>query len=181
MSLFDGLITSRMRVHILMRLLLNPQQNCYTRELADEMDASPSQVSEELKKLSGIGLLKPKKSGRQINYSANRKHPLYPELHSMVKKSLGMDKILDSIIERLGRLELAVLIDDYAEGKDTGLIDLILVGDINRNNLNDLVAKTEKYIHRKIRTLVLSQEEYKGFRLGRRHKPSLVLWEVGKN
>jgi DNA-binding transcriptional ArsR family regulator len=178
MSLFDGLITSKMRVRILMRLFLNPNQQAYIRELAEEMQASPSQVSEELKKLNVSGLLHTEKNGRQVHYSANEQHPLYPELHSMVKKALGMDHILESIIERLGKLELAILVDDYAQGKDTGIIDLVLVGDINTTNLYDLVGKAEKYIGRKIRTLVVSRSEYRklGDVIGK--KPNLVLWSA---
>jgi len=176
MSIFDGLITSKMRVRILMRLFLNPNQHAYIRELADEMSASPSQVREELNNLNATGLLQTEKQGRQINYSANQDHPLYPELHSMVKKALGMDRILDSILDRLGNVELVLLLDDYAQGKDTGLIDLVLVGDIDRNNLDDLVRKTEKYIIRKIRTLVLSRDEFQQFRKTIVNRPQLVLW-----
>ena len=179
MSIFDGLITSKMRIRILMRLFLNPQQKSYIRELANEMDASPSQVSEELKKLSATGLLQTTKNGRYINYSANQGHPLYPELHSMVKKALGMDSILDTILERLGDLHLAFLLNDYAQGKDTGLIDLLLVGDIDRENLDDLVKKTEKYIRRKIRTLVINEKEFKSMNKTLMHKPMLLLWESG--
>jgi len=178
MSIFDGLITSKMRVKILMRLFLNPSQKTYIRELADELNASSSQVSEELKKLTATGLLQNEKKGRLINYSANQAHSLYPELHSMVKKSLGMDRVLDSIIERVGELELAYVIDDYAEGKDTGLIDLVLVGNIDKNNLQDLVEKTEKYLKRKIRTLVLNTEEYKNFKQLLIKRSHFLLWEV---
>lgn len=177
MSVFDGLITSKMRVRILMRLFLNPNQHSYIRELADEMDASPSQVSEELKSLDSAGLLQSQRKGRQVHYSANHKHPLYPELHSMVRKALGMDRILDSIIERLGKLETAILLDDYAQGKDTGIIDLLLVGNIDRQNLDDLVGKTEKYISRKIRVLVMTRLEYRQFEHAIRHRPSLPLWQ----
>jgi len=176
MSLFDGLITSRLRVRILMRLFLNPDQQAYIRELADEMQASPSQVSEELKHLDASGLLRSARSGRQVRYGANREHPLYPELHSMVRKALGMDRILESILERLGNLEKAILLDDYAQGKDTGIIDLLLIGDINTGNLADLVAKTEKYIGRKIRTLVMSADEYDTFGPALHKRPRLLLW-----
>jgi DNA-binding transcriptional ArsR family regulator len=168
-----------MRIQILMRLFLNPDQKSYIRELADEMNASPSQVSEELKKLTATGLLHTEKKGRQINYGANQQHPLYPDLHSMVKKALGMDRILDSILERLGNLKLAFLLDDYAQGKDTGLIDLLLVGDIDRKNLDDLVSKTEKYIGRKIRTLVISETEYTNMDNLFMQKPRVLLWESG--
>jgi len=166
-----------MRIRILMRLFLNPDQQAYLRGLADEFGASTSQVSEELQHLNEAGLLQSEKKGRQINYRANLDHPLFPELQSMVKKSLGMDHILESILERLGNLEQAYSIDDYAQGKDTGLIDLLLVGDIDRENLEDLVAKSEKYIGRKIRTLVLGINEFKNMEKVFIKKPRVLLWE----
>lgn len=174
--LFSGLITSKMRVRILMRLFQNPQQQTYLRELADEFGASPSQVREELRRLHGAGLLRRRRAGRQVFYSANTGHALFPELQSIVRKALGMDRILDSIVERLGNLERAVLLDDYAQGKDTGIVDLVLVGDVNRANLDDIVAKTERYIGRKIRTLVLDRDEYARLRPRLEQRPHLVLW-----
>lgn len=176
-TLFSGLITSKIRIKILMRLFLHPEQQVYLRELSDEFHASPSHIKDELQQLMESNLLKNEKQGKQINYQANTSHPLYPELNSIVKKSLGMDKILDSIIERLGNLKLAILLDDYAEGKDTGLIDLLLVGDIERNNLEDLVNKTEKYIGRKIRTLCLKNEEYNNLKVKLEQRPQLILWD----
>lgn len=176
MSIFDGLITSKMRVRILMRLFLNPAQQSYIRELADEMAASPSQVSEELKSLDAAGLLHSEKKGRQLFYSANQKHPLYPELHSMVKKALGMDHILESIVDRLGKLDQVVLLDDYARGKDSGIIDLLLIGDIDTDNLADIVTKTENYIGRKIRTMVMTPEEYEKNKSIFRDRPILLMW-----
>jgi len=178
---FGGLITSKTRIRILMRLFLNPNQHAYLREMAGEFNASPSQVRDELQHLSDAGLLEHEKSGRQINYRANQKHPLFPELHSMVQKALGMDRILDSIIERLGNLEQAWLIDDYAEGKDTGLIDLLLVGDIDQENLEDLVSKTECYIGRKIRTLVLVADEFDRLNPVFSERSMLLLWDRSKS
>ena len=175
-SIFSGLITSKTRIKILMRLFLNPKQNAYLRELADEFKASPSQVREELRQLNDAGFLESHKNGRQIQYQANRKHPLFHELQSMVQKALGMDRILDSILERLGNLEEAYLIDDYAEGKDTGIIDLVLVGNIDQENLIDLVHKTERYIDRKIRTLVLAADEWERLQQAIITKPILLLW-----
>ena len=160
-----------------MRLFLNPVQKVYLRELAEEFNASPSQIKDELTQLVDAGFLTNEKQGRQVDYMANTAHPLYPELHSIVKKTLGMDRIIDSIIERLGNLKKAILLDDYAKGKDTGLIDLVLVGNINRKNLDDLVRKTEKYIGRKIRTLVLSEDEYSKMQKVFSTRPKLTLWD----
>ena len=95
----------------------------------------------------------------------------------MVKKALGMDQILESMIKRLGNLEMALLVDDYAEGKDTGIIDLVLIGNIDQNNLQDLTKKTEKYINRKIRTLSLTADEYVQLAPNLDNRPSFVLWQ----
>ena len=176
-SIFSGLITSKTRIKILMRLFLNPKRNAYLRELADEFNASPSQVREELRQLKDAGFLESHKNGRQIQYSANKEHPLFHELQSMVQKALGMDQILDSILDRLGNLEEAYLIDDYAEGKDTGIIDLMLIGDIDQENLADLVRKTERYIDRKIRTLVLTHTEWEKLLSTLKKRPLMKLWQ----
>jgi hypothetical protein len=69
------------------------------------------------------------------------------------------------------------LIDDYAEGKDTGIIDLVLIGDIDKTNLMDLTTKTERYIERKIRTLTMTQEEYEERGAMLKNRPQFVLWQ----
>ena len=160
-----------------MRIFLNPDRMVYLRELADEFSASPSHIKNELDQLKSANLLTSRKNGRQVLFSANTNHPVFNELHSMVKKALGMDRILESMIERLGNLEQAILIDDYAEGKDTGIIDLVLVGDIDQSNLQDLTEKTEKYIARKIRTLALTALEYNQLSSNLNDRPHFTLWQ----
>jgi DNA-binding transcriptional ArsR family regulator len=174
--MLDSLITSKMRVQILMRLFLNPDSHAYLRELAQDFHASPGHVRSELQQLSAAGLLTSAKEGREVHYRADRSHPLFPELQSMVRKALGMDRIFESILDRLGNLEAAYVTGDYAEGRDTGIVDLVLVGDVNRDNLDDLVAKTERYIQRRIRPLVLSQEELEVLAVGGSLQPRLLLW-----
>ena len=94
----------------------------------------------------------------------------------MVSKVMGIDRVIDSIVRRLGNLQQAYLVGDYAEGKDTGIIDLVLVGKIDHYHLNDLILKTERYIKRKIRTLVLSQEEYYEMSLSHKINSKLLIW-----
>jgi predicted transcriptional regulator len=154
-NLLSGLISSKTRVKLLMRFFLNPQTRSYLRELAKEFDVSTNAVREELNQLTQTHLLKSEKSGRNVFYSANTAHTLFPELRSMVQKVMGIDQVIDGIVQRLGNLEQAFLISDYAEGKDTGIIDILLVGTIDDYHLNDLTRKTERYT-RKIRSLVMS-------------------------
>jgi predicted transcriptional regulator len=177
-NLLTGLIASKTRIKLLVRLFFNPQARSYLRELAKEFDVSTNAVREELNQLKKTKLLKSEKSGRQVFYRANTEHSLFPELKSMVSKVMGIDQVIDSIVERLGDVELAYLIDDYAEGKDTGIIDLVLVGEIDHYHLNDLTVKTERYIKRKIRTLSLSRAEFDELLPGIRSRPRLLIWKA---
>ena len=179
-SLFAGLISSKTRIKLLIRFFFNPKTRSYLRELAKEFDLSTNAVREELNQLTETKLLKSQKNGRQVYYMANQEHPLFPELKSMVGKVMGMDQVIDGIVNRLGDLERAYLIGDYAEGKDTGIIDLLLIGSIDQYHLNDLTRKTERYINRKIRVLALSTEEY-GKLMPELDKGSKILiWQKNK-
>ena len=177
-NLFAGLIASKTRVKLLIRFFFNPKTRSYLRELAKEFSVSTNSVREELNQLTKTKLLKTERNGRQVFYQANTDHPLFPELKSMVGKVMGMDQVIDGIVNRLGDLEEVYLIDDYAEGKDTGIIDLILVGNINQYHLNDLSRKTERYIKRKIRSLVLSREEYNEMLPQLEKRPRVLIWEA---
>lgn len=179
-NLFAGLIASKTRVKLLIRFFFNPKARSYLRELAKEFNVSTNSVREELNQLTKTKLLTSKKDGRQIYYSADTKHPLFPELKSMVSKVMGIDQVIDGIINRLGDIEEAYLIDDYAEGKDTGIIDLLLVGDVDQYHLNDLSRKTERYIKRKIRSLVLSRDEYKDLLPKLKKRPRVLIWQAKK-
>lgn len=176
-SLFAGIISSKTRIKLLVRFFFNPGTKSYLRELSKEFNLSSNAVREELNQLTETKLLTSEKNGRNVYYSANTTHPLFPELKSMVGKVLGLDQVIESIITRLGDLESAYLIDDYAEGKDTGIIDLVLVGNIDQYHLNDLSRKTERYIKRKIRSLVLSREEFEDFLPTLENRPHFLVWE----
>jgi predicted transcriptional regulator len=176
-NLLSGLIASRTRVKLLVRLFVNPHTRSYLRELAKEFGVSTNAVREELNRLIKTDLLTSERNGRQVYYRANTQHSLFPELKSMVIKVLGIDQVIDGIVNRLGDLEKAYLIGDYAEGKDTGIIDILLVGDIDQYHLNDLTQKTERYIKRKIRTLVMSPEELENYRKSLLTGPAVLIWE----
>jgi hypothetical protein len=179
-DLFAGLITSKTRIKLLIRFFLNPECQSYLRELSNDFKVSSNSVREELNQLTRTNLLKSEKNGRQVLYKANKEHPLFPELKSMVSKVIGVDQIVESLVIRLGDLKSAYIIDDYAEGKDTGIIDLMLVGDIDQYHLNDLSRKVEQYLQRKIRYLVLTSSEFEAFKSKLNSRPNLLIWEAEK-
>jgi predicted transcriptional regulator len=178
-DLFSGLIPSKTRIKLLLRFFFNPGLRSYLRELANEFGVSTNAVRKELNQLTRTNLLKSERNGRQVLYMANEDHPLFPELRSMVSKVMGLDQVIDGVVNQLGDLEKAYLIGDYAEGKDTGIIDLLLVGRVDKNHLNYLIDRTEQYIKRKIRSLVVSREEHERLLPQLKEHPRVLVWEAG--
>ena len=158
--MLDSLITSKTRIRLLLKFFLNSDTRSYLRSLASEFNESTNSVRVELNKLTESGILEAKPEGNTVMYQANIHHPLFPEITKIVEKYFGFDQIIDQILSKLGDLKVAYVTGDYAKGKDTGVIDLVLVGDINKVYLISLVEKVEAIIKRKIRCLILSMEEY---------------------
>jgi hypothetical protein len=145
---------------MLLKFFTNSTATAYLRGLAEEFDESTNSIRHELNNLSKAGYIISNENGRTIEYRANTTHPLYNELKSLVHKYLGIDKIIETVIEKLGDLHSAYLIGDYAQGKDTGTIELLLVGDINTDYLKNLVTKAKDLIHRDIKTKQLSLPQF---------------------
>ena len=175
--MIDSLISSKTRIKLLMKFFLNPGVTSYLRGLADEFGESTNAVRVELNRLCSAGFLEEvPEGGRKRTYRACRRHPLFPELQRIVRKVLGIDQVVEGIVERLGTVRLALITGDYAHGIDSGIIDLTLVGEIDRQYLGELVEKVEGMIARKVRVLVLTPEEYETLRGTLRPEESLFVW-----
>lgn len=137
------LFASKTRVKLL-KLFLNPQVNCYPRELSKEFSTSPNAIKSELDNLTKVGYLLKEQNGRAINFCANSEHPFFPEISSIARKTLGMDSPIEDILTDLGEVEHVYIVDHYALGKDSGLIDLLIVRDLDRTKLEQLRQVAEK-------------------------------------
>ncbi len=146
---------------MLLKLFLNPDVSCYLRGLAKEFDVSPNAIKGELDSLSEAGYLEREQSGRSILFRANRKHPFFPEISSIVRKSLGIDRLVEEVVASLGEVEAVYILDDYAEGVDSGIIDVLVVGDVDRTKLDSLRKVTESKVGRVVRVVDMMPEEYK--------------------
>ena len=175
--MLDSLITSKTRIKLLMKFFLNPGTSAYLRSLADEFGESTNSVRVELNRLSEAGLLESADEGRTKVYRANTTHPLFPEVQRIVAKTVGLDKVVEQVVSRLGNVELAFVTGAYAKGIDSGLIDLVLVGEIDKGYLQNLVEKLEALIERKVRTLVLNGSEYQKLLDNFAKAPALVVWK----
>jgi predicted transcriptional regulator len=176
--MIESLITSKTRIKILLKFFLNSQTMSYLRSLETEFGESTNSIRVELNKLENAGLLNSTSKGNKKLFFANTNHPLFFEIHSILKKFVGIDQIIEKITSQIGDLQAAYLTGDFAIGKDSKMIELAVIG-INRDReyIETLVEKAEQFISRKISCMILTRDELIQLYS---NKPVLLIWEADK-
>jgi len=174
----EALITSKTRIKMLLKFFLNSRSEAYLRSLEQEFGESTNSIRMELNKFEQAGLLQSLVRGNKKYYKANTQHPLFSDIHSIILKYVGIDKIIENVVEKLGDIKKVYLVGDFARGKDAKVIDLIFVGQvINKQYLLKLVEKAETFIDRRIRYLVFTQQEFDDYMNSYNGDEPLLLWE----
>jgi len=157
--MLEALITSKTRIKLLLKFFLNPNTSAYLRGLASEFGESSNAVRLELNRLEQAGMLETSAAGNKKMFQVNKKHPLYSTVQQIVMKYVGIDSIVQNVIGGMGNLELAYMGGDLARGKNSDIIDLVLIGDINREYLSSTVEKAQELTSKKIQYLIYDCEE----------------------
>jgi hypothetical protein len=175
-AMVETLISSKTRIKLLVKFFLNSKTTSYLRSLEGEFGESTNAIRLELNKFEKAGMLQSFSDGNKKMFKANTQHPLFQEIHSIVMKYVGLDRIIEYIIERLGDVQEVYLTGDVSRGLDSKVIDLLIVGNVDRSYLTELVAKAEPLVKRKIRYLIYTGEEFTE-EIFHSHSPEpLLLW-----
>ncbi len=175
--MLEALITSKTRIKLLLKFFLNSSSTGYLRSLEPEFGESTNAIRQELNRFEKAGLLIAKTDGNKKIYHANVKHPLFPEINSLLMKYVGLDTIIDKVVNKIGKLQSVYLVGALAKGNDSKIIDLWFVGDdIDKNYLLELVEKVEGLLERKIRYLIISLKELDEFLKSKSKNEMLLLW-----
>ncbi len=149
--MLDSLITSKTRLRLLIKFFLNIANKGYLNGLANEFGESTNSVRKELNNLSSAGYLEKYNENNKVVYKANSSHPLFKVIQRIVKKHLGIEEILESVLKRIGDVKKVMVLGDYAEGIDSGHIEILIVGDkVDKDYLQEITPKIEKKINRKV-------------------------------
>lgn len=136
----------------------------HLRGLADEFGESTNAIRLELNHLSNAGLLESCMVGNKRVFNANPRHPLFDDIRSLVLKHSGITQIIENVLERIGNIYEVWLKGDFAEGKDSREIDiLILCWDIDSEYLDVLIKKVEQLIKRTINYMLVSPTQRQNF------------------
>ncbi len=174
--MIEALISSKTRIKILIKFFLNHSSTSYLRGLEEEFGESTNSIRIELNRFEKAGFLTSFLQGNKKLFKANNSHPLFGDINSIVKKMVGIDYIIDYTLKQIGKLEKVYLVGKLANGLDTDIIDLVLVGDINKVYLAELIAKAEKKLNKKIKFIVYSEQEFSIDKIKERDVNPLLIW-----
>ncbi len=146
-----NLITSKTRLRLLVKFFINTANDGYLRGLATEMHENTNAIRKELNNLSDAGFIIRKEQESKVIYKANKLHPFFSLLQQIVRKHIGLDDIIESIVDRIGTINRVFLIGDYAKGIDSGQIEVVIEGDVvDEKYLAQLKPKIETEIQKTI-------------------------------
>lgn len=161
--MLESLITSKTRIRILVKFFINTANKGYLRGLAEEMNESTNSIRKELNNLEEAGYLQKEAIQNRVSYKANTKHPLYKTLKKIIFQHIGLDSIVEMILDRMGYVKKVIVIGDYANGIDSGLIEVIVIGDdLNTEYIEQLSVKIEKEIKRKVQFFITHKYDGNG-------------------
>ena len=147
--MLNSLITSKTRLRMLIKFFINAANNGYLNGLANEFNESTNSIRKELNNLSSAGYLQKSKNNNKVIYNANTSHPMFGVLQKIVRQHLGLEEIVETVIDRIGDVDQIALTGEYAKGIDSGNIEIIINGkDVNIDYLDNIKPKIKKKIGR---------------------------------
>jgi hypothetical protein len=156
--ILSELITSKTRLRLLLKFFSRPGVRGHLRGLAEEFGESTNSIRLELNKLEQAGLLIKETEGQKNVYFVDERNTFHSELVNLVSKYLGFDQIINDLLFKVGEIKEVYIVGDYARGVDGGVIEVIIVGDIQPTEITQIVYNIENKIGRKIALVVMKSE-----------------------
>jgi len=151
------------RRELLAQLLSRPDEGFHLRELERMTGIPAGSLHRELKALFEAGLLLRERQGNQVRYQANRASPVYEELASIFRKTVGLAGVLsDALSDLSGRIKLAVIFGSLAVGqqKFSSDVDLMIIGDISLLEVVKALASAQGKLGREINPVVMTADRF---------------------
>ena len=174
-NMLEKLFGSNARVKILKLFLLNPAEKFYIRQLSRDLKLQLNSVRRELDNLEKFGILtsdmkndeegkgEPEAAGGQEKkyFRANPNFVLFDEIKALiVKAQILYEKDFVRKLNAIGKVKLLVLTGIFVNNPST-LIDILIVGKINKPKLVKLIRELEIELGKEINFTVFDNHEFK--------------------
>ena len=157
------LMFSSYRRELLAKLLLRPDEDFHVRALERMTGIPAGSLHRELKALFEAGLLDRRRLGNQVRYQANRTSPIYEELASIFRKTLGLAEVLRQAMKDIShKVELAFVFGSLATGRQnyTSDVDLMIIGDISLAAAVKALAPVRDQLGRDINPVAMTRKKF---------------------
>lgn len=161
--MLETLLGSRLRAKVLGWLFTHPDERYFVRQLTALLGEDSTNLSRELSRLEKTGILVSTTEGRQKYYQANRRSPVFDELHGLMLKTVGLADVIKKALQpRAGDIRLAFIFGSVAGRVENRFsdIDLLVVGDISFGEVVDLVSGAEEALNREVNAVVYTAAEF---------------------
>ncbi|MFA6047369.1 MAG: nucleotidyltransferase domain-containing protein [Parcubacteria group bacterium] len=143
---------SKTRQGIAKLLFSNEDKKFYLSEIARIVAASPGTAQRELEKMLKTGIIKSEMVASRRYYFANKQDPIFFDVQNIVRKTIGIEAGLESVVKKISNIEFAFIFGSYAKGDFGGNsdVDLFIIGNPDEDELIAKISKIEKEIDREI-------------------------------
>lgn len=162
-GLADALFSS-VEQRLLALLFGQPGRRYQTSELIRLARTGNGAAQRVLGRLAKAGLITVTEVGNQKHYQANRKSPVFDELHGLVVKTVGLVEPLRQALEPFGsKVRAAFVYGSIAKGTDRAGsdIDLAIVSDeLSYLDLFDALHAAERQLAREVSPNIFTEQEW---------------------
>lgn len=159
-----SLVESRNKILIIGFMLVAPPRSFTIRELAARLGLTNPSLAIELNHLVRQGLVKTFVKRRKKYYLIHSRHKLLVDLKpSLVKHQRKYEDELFKAIQHLGDIKAAFLSGIFT-GYPALPVDLLLVGKVNLNRLQNFLAAAEKLMGNEINYSIMTELEFRARR-----------------
>lgn len=162
MSIFDDIITSKVRVKILDLFFSNLTEMYHVRGIVREIGEEINAVRRELERLEKAGIVKKEPRGNRIYYFVRTDYVGFGDLLSIVAKSTGLGRQIIDSKSKLGKVSFVMLSGSFARMKSRKKddnVDALIVGEIVLPELAMIIRTFESKLGREINYTVMTREE----------------------
>lgn len=152
------LFTSNTRIKLLTVFLTNIEEEYFIRELTRKLNEQINSVRRELDNLKRMGFLKAKVKNRKKFYHVNKDFIFLEELRSIIVKAFTSNKGIAKDLQAMGDIKVLALSGVFIE-KPTETVDMLLVGDVDRNKLAQYI-NNDLRTRRPIKLTIMNEEDY---------------------
>ena len=169
------IVASRVKAEIFRLLLGLRRPELHLREIVRQSGLSLGTVQQELKGLTSVGLLKSRRDGNRVYFSANPDHPDHRELSALVLKTDGLAGVLGKALTD-PEVQLAFVFGSIARGGHAESdVDLMVIGSIGLRGLTKLLSGVAEVVGREINPHILTPEEFRERKRNKDHFVTSVL------